>query len=122
MIIPLVSFYNPGKNQKNRCFQGYRKKLMARNGLVVFYFCKSFRSCHQACSVKKGVLKNFAKFAGKHPCQSLFFNKVAGLSPEACNFIKKGTLAQVFSCEFCEIFENTLFTEHVWTTASKRFE
>ena len=29
---------------------------------------------------KKGVLRNFAKFSGKHLCQSLFFNKVAGLS------------------------------------------
>ena len=29
---------------------------------------------------KKGVLRNFAKFTGKHLCQSLFFNKVAGLS------------------------------------------
>ena len=29
------------------------------------------------CSVKKGVLRNFAKFTGKHPPQSLFFNKVA---------------------------------------------
>ena len=27
---------------------------------------------------KKGILKNFAKFTGKHLCQSLFFNKVAG--------------------------------------------
>ena len=26
--------------------------------------------------------------------------------PRACNFIKKGTLAQVFSCEFYEIFKN----------------
>ena len=26
----------------------------------------------QRCSVKKGVLKNFAKFAGKHLCQILF--------------------------------------------------
>ena len=26
----------------------------------------------------KGVLKNFAKFTGKHLFQSLFFNKVAG--------------------------------------------
>ena len=26
---------------------------------------------------------------------------------QACNFIKKETLAQVFSCEFCEIFKNT---------------
>ena len=28
---------------------------------------------------KKGVLRNFAEFTGKHLCQSLFFNKVAGL-------------------------------------------
>ena len=28
---------------------------------------------------KKGVLRNFAKFTGKHLCQSLFLNKVAGL-------------------------------------------
>ena len=26
---------------------------------------------------KKGVFKKFAKFTGKHLCQSLFFNKVA---------------------------------------------
>ena len=26
---------------------------------------------------------------------------------EACNFIKKETLAQVFSCKFCEISKNT---------------
>ena len=37
---------------------------------------------------------------------------------QACNFIQKETLAQVFSCEFCEIFKNTFFTEHLWTTAS----
>ena len=29
--------------------------------------------------------------------------------PEACNFIKKETLAQVFSCKFYEIFKNTFF-------------
>ena len=39
-------------------------------------------------------------------CQSLFFNKAAGLG---LNFIKKETLAHVFSCEFCEIFKNTYF-------------
>ena len=38
--------------------------------------------------------------------------------PKACNFIKKETLAQVFSCESCEISKNTFFTEHLWTTAS----
>ena len=29
------------------------------------------------------------------------------------NFNKKETLAQVFSCEFCEISKNTFFTEHL---------
>ena len=33
-------------------------------------------------------------------------------SRPACNFNKKETLAQVFSCEFCEICKNTFFTEH----------
>ena len=43
---------------------------------------------------EKGVPRNFTKFTGKH------------LRPQACNFIKKQTLAQVFSCEFCEISRN----------------
>ena len=55
---------------------------------------------------KIGVLKNFAKFTGKHLCQGLFLIK---LQAEAYNFIKKETLAQVFSCEFCEISKNTFF-------------
>ena len=34
------------------------------------------------------------------------------------NFIKKESLAHVFSCEFCEISKNNFFTEHLRTTAS----
>ena len=69
-----------------------------------------YRSSHRRCSIKKGFLRNFAKFTGKHLCR-----------PEPCNFIKKETLAQVFSCEFCEISKNTLFTEHLRTTTSFSF-
>ena len=29
--------------------------------------------------------------------------------PESLNFIKKETLAQVFSCAFCEIFNSAFF-------------
>ena len=65
------------------------------------------RSSHRRCSVKKDVLKNTAKITGNHLLQSFFFNKVAALRPQACNFIKKEALAQVFSCEFCEIFKDT---------------
>ena len=74
------------------------------------------RSSHQRCSMKKGILRNFAKFTGKHLCQSLFFNKVAGLRPAT---LLKRSLAQVFSCEYCETSKNTFFTKHLWTTASK---
>ena len=38
------------------------------------------------------------------------------------NLIKKEILAQVFSCEFCEISKNTFFTEHLWATASEKKE
>ena len=56
---------------------------------------------------KKGVLTNFAKFTGKYLRQRLSFNKVVGFRPEACNFIKNESMAQAFSCEFCEISKNT---------------
>ena len=44
------------------------------------------------------------------------------LQVSACNFIEIETLAQVFSCEFCEIFNNTFFTEHPLATASVIWE
>ena len=53
---------------------------------------------------KKGVLRNFTKFKGKHLCQSLFLSY---------SFIKKAILAQVFSSEFCEISKNTFYKEHL---------
>ena len=37
---------------------------------------------------------------------------------KAYNFIKKETLAQVFSCEISKISKNTFFTEQLWVTAS----
>ena len=40
-----------------------------------------FRSSHRRCSIKKGVLENFANFIGKHLCRGLLFNKVGGLKP-----------------------------------------
>ena len=28
-------------------------------------------------------------------------------------FIKRDALAQVFSCKFCDMFQNSIFTEHL---------
>ena len=44
-------------------------------------FSRLFWSSHQRCSIKKVLLKNFAKFTGKDLCQSLIFNEVAALTP-----------------------------------------
>ena len=49
--------------------------------------------------LKKGVLRNFTKFTGIRTCARVSF----------LNFIKKKTLAQVFSCEFFEISKNTFW-------------
>ena len=78
--------------------------------LLQIKFCwliwlKTYRSSCPEAFCKKGVLRNFAKFTGKHLCQSLFLNKVAGLW-DATSF-KKEALAQVFSCEFCKISKST---------------
>ena len=77
--------------------------------------CLVFRSSRFKVFWKKGVLRNFTKFTGRHMCQDLFFSKKEslGLRPQACSFIKKESLAEVFFCEFCENSKNTFFTEHL---------
>ena len=68
----------------------------------------------QRCSVKK-VFLEITQNSQENTCARVSF--VIKLQAETCNFIKKETLAQVFSCEFCEISKKTFFTEHLWTTA-----
>ena len=77
---------------------------------------RSNRGSRPEVFCKKGALRNFTKFTGKHLCQSLFFRLVA------FNFIKKETLAQVFSREFCEISKDTFFyqTPQVATSRARR--
>ena len=58
---------------------------------------------------KKGDLKNFANFTGKH-LESLF-NKVAGL--RACNFIKKRLQHRCFPVKLAK------FYKHLQTTADQ---
>ena len=60
-------------------------------------FIRSFISSYRRCSVRKGVIRNFAKLTGKHLCR---------VSVGTYNFIKKEALSQVLSWEFCEISKN----------------
>ena len=100
-----------------KCF----KWILWRNMKTVIFFIfteqKQFRSSHRRCSVKKAVLKNFAKLTGKHLCQSLFFNKVAGV---AYNFVEKETVAQVHRC-FPVNFAKFLRTPFLQNTSARLF-
>ena len=59
--------------------------------------------------MRKDVLRNFTKSQNplENTCDRVSFS-----------IIKKGTLAHVFSCEFCKISKNTFFAEHLWAAAS----
>ena len=58
------------------------------------------RSTHRRCSLRKGVLRYFAKFTGKHLCQKLFFNKVADLKP--ATLLKKRLWHRYFHVKFAK--------------------
>ena len=60
---------------------------------------------------EKGVLRSSAKFTGKHLCQSLFFNKVAG---RPGTLLKKRLWHRCFPVNFGKFLRTPFFTEHLW--------
>ena len=78
---------------------------------------------------KKRFSQKFRKIYKKIPVPHSLSQQSCRL--KAYNFIKKDSLAQVFSCEFCEISKNTFFyrtppvaasvTGHLRTTASDTY-
>ena len=77
----------------------YIEYIYASLTFAVYLLSETSRSSHQRCSIKKGVVRNFSKFTGKHLCHSLFFNKETLKEKRLWHKIKE-TLAQAFSCEF----------------------
>ena len=60
---------------------------------------------------KRGVLRNFAKFTGKHLCQGLFFKKVAGLR---LFLLKKSLWYKCFPANFAKLLRTPFYIEHLW--------
>ena len=58
---------------------------------------------------KRGVLRNFPEFTGKHLCQNLFFNKVAGLRP--ATFSKKRFWNRCFPMNFVKFLRTLSFVD-----------
>ena len=146
---------------------------------IVNCFCKQLKSTHRRCSVRKGVLRNFAKFTGKYllaeKTPSQMFDSVLNTPLELLTIFAKSSilnvqlrsehaygtvncfckrlksthqrcscknhrktlvsesifnkvagLAQVFSCEYCEISKNTFSQNNsgrlLWKTSSQIFD
>ena len=78
---------------------------------------RNYRSSHLRCSLRKGILRNFAKFTRKHLNQSPFSNRTAGLRP--ATLLKKILWYRYFPVNFGKILRTPFFTEQLWTTASE---
>ena len=72
---------------------------------------KKVRSSRPEVFGKKGVIKNFTKFTGKHLCESLFLNEVAALRP--ATLFKKKIWHRCFPVNFVKFFRTTFFIEHL---------
>ena len=62
-------------------FDHVKKTASLEHGTIIEtgITCKKIQKQPQDVFCKNSFLRNFAKFTGKHLCQDLFFNKVAGL-------------------------------------------
>ena len=84
------------------------EKQNYKMGISVTLFGE-FTSNRREVFCKNGVLKNFSKFTGKHLCQRLFFNQVAGWS--AATLLKKGFWHRCFPVNFAK-FLRTPFLQN----------
>ena len=74
------------------------------------------RSSRPEAFFKKGLLRSFAKFTGKHLCQSFFLNKIAGLRPET--LLKERLWQRCFPVNFAKICKNAFFHRTTLMAAS----
>ena len=97
---------------RSKYFAGCRIYIIS-----ILYICLPFyidkpmkRRSHRSCSVRKHVLRNFAKCTGKRLCQSLFCNKVAGLKP--VTLLKKKLWHRCIPLNFAK-FLRTSFLQNI---------
>ena len=91
----------------------------------IYYFCRCSvrhlfwklqgKQNNRSCSVKTDALKD-SENSQETPVPEFFLWQ--NCRPLACNFIKKETSTQVFTCNFAKSLRIPFFTEHLWVTAS----
>ena len=70
-----------------------------------------YRSSRAEVFCKKGILRNFAKFTGKHLCQSLFLKKIVG--PRPAILLKRRLWHRYFPANFAKFLRTPFLTEHL---------
>ena len=81
------------------------------NALSPFPFTHGSEAVARRCSVKKVFLKN-SQNSQENMCQSLFFNKVAGL--RLTTLLKKRLWHRCFPVNFAKLLRISFFVEHHW--------
>ena len=93
----------------------YTKGLWRIVNLTYMAICRGvflhYRSSRPEMLCKKGVLNNFAKFTGKHLCQSLSFNKVA--DRRAATLFKKRPWHRRSPVNFAKFLRTRSLTENL---------
>ena len=74
----------------------------------------AYRSCGRKSLLMLTKLEVINYFSYNEKVAKVFYIFLIDcyICKKSCNFIEKGTLTQVFSCEFCEISKNTFFIEY----------
>ena len=92
------------------CWAFQRQSLLQTCDFIQLYQERvTFRNSHQRCSVRKCVIRNFAKFTGKHLYQRLFFNKVLGLS--TATLLKKRLWHRSFPVNFVKFLRTSFLQD-----------
>ena len=87
--------------------------MSAEYGLFCFRILTAFihRSSHPEVFCKKVVFINITKVTLEHQCQSLIFNKVAGLRPAI--LLKKRLRPRCFPVNFAKFLKTPFFIKHL---------
>ena len=86
--------------------------------VMLFIYVRKRSSSRWQMFFKTGVLKNFAMFTRKHLCWSLFLKKLQDWRP---TFSLKKICKILQDFEYCKIFKNSFFIEHLFIILLRNF-
>ena len=107
--------------RKRGSFNPFPSKLFFLKQQSQNHIFTHYRSSRRELFCKKGVLRNLAKFTGRHLWQSLFFNKVPGLGPatllkkslRTATLLKKRPQRRCFPVSFAKFGRTPFLVEHL---------